>query len=66
MSVDVNSLHKTELQYELSVRGKQCDYNVDELRKRVRKVMLKESSGARVYTRYISRFLDDLTGVEST
>lgn len=63
--MEVGSLLKPELQYELRVRGKRCDFVVDELRKRVRKIFSKESSGARVYTRYVPNFTEEVIGVEA-
>ena len=58
-------MHKSELQYELRVRGKFSQMAVDELRRRVRKIFVKESSGARVYMRYIPDYLDDLKDAEA-
>ncbi|XP_052127493.1 uncharacterized protein LOC127750295 [Frankliniella occidentalis] len=61
-TLDVNSLLKPELQYELLSRGKLVEgCNVEDMRSRLRKVLLKESSGGRIYTRYIPDPVSELS-----
>ncbi|KAK3921544.1 Activity-regulated cytoskeleton associated protein 1 [Frankliniella fusca] len=61
-TLDINSLLKPELQHELLSRGKLVEgCNVEDLRKRLRKVIHKESSGGRTYTRYIPDPLAELS-----
>jgi hypothetical protein len=51
--MEVSYLLKSELQYELMVRGKAYQFNVAELRKKVRKVYQKEVLGLRSYARFV-------------
>lgn len=64
--MDVHSLRKAELQYELKARGKRTEgKNVEELRTALRKAVLKERTGLRTYPRWVTNVDSEIAECEA-